>query len=588
MTPIRSLAHVWWLGCAVVASALASGAAVDRAVAPVASVIVRGLVAGGRDQPLQLGGIEPAPTSARFATQNLSYETARIPLIVQPLIFHIGPNPQAPTEAMRIRYRLEGWDEEWQDLEGIMFLSLRFLDVDGRRISSVSLPRKGSSAGWTGDPRTSPFRTASESVVVPPRARHLQIHLISGGDRRTTGIWLVKGLRLFAAAGSGEPERQLLDERLQEGVDLGQPEGALPNWRREGTNSRTPQVYTLPAPAEAHALALIDTDVLNSGSWAAWDRNIVDVEPGLTVRVEADEAFSIGRGGDHACSYHKLGAGGYVFRVIPVDENGRQNGVGVQLPVVIVPPFHASGWFWTIVAAAGTAVLTGGVRYATWKRMQRQLERSERRRAIEAERMRIAQDIHDDMGASLTRISLISTRALRHTTPGDPICGELRRMDLAAREVAIALDEIVWAVNPTHDTLDGLSNYLSQYVTEIVAHSDRRCRLEIPTDLPARFISSGVRHHLLMAVKEALNNSLKHSGATEIRVRLAFTNPQLTLVVADHGGGFDPQSAVSGNGIANMNRRLQAAGGACHIQSATGEGTTVTFTLNLPPEAPSP
>jgi signal transduction histidine kinase len=360
----------------------------------------------------------------------------------------------------------------------------------------------------------------------------------------------------------------------------------LPNWRREGTNSHTPQVYTLPAPAETHALALIDTDVLNSGSWAAWDRNIVDVEPGLTVRVEADEAFSIGRGGEHACSYHKLGAGRYVFRVIPVDEYGRQNGVGVQLPVVIVPPFHASGWFWAIVAAAGAAALTGGVRYATWKRMRRQLERSERRRAIEAERMRIAQDIHDDMGASLTRISLISTQALRRTPADSPIQGELRRLDLAARELAIALDEIVWAVNPTHDTLDGLSNYISQYVTEIVAHSERRCRLEIPTLLPARFISSGVRHHLLMALKEALNNSLKHSGAAEVRVRLAFTDPKLAIVIADNGGGFDPCSAVSGNGIANMHRRLQAAGGACHIQSAAGEGTTVTFTLDLPPEAP--
>jgi signal transduction histidine kinase len=576
----------WWLGCAIAASALAGEAAADRLLPTAAPVIVRGFVAGGSDRTLQLAGREPVSAAVGSTATNLSYETVRIPLIAQPLNFHLGPNPQVATEPMRIRYRLEGWDDEWQDLDGIMFLALRFLDADGRRISSVSLPRKGASAGWTGDPRTAPFRTASEAVVVPPRARRLQIYLISGGDRRTTGIWLVKGLRLFASGGSGDTERLLLDERLQEGVDLGQPEGALPNWRREGTNSHTPQIYTLRGPAETHALALIDTDVLNSGSWAAWDRNIVDVEPGLTLRVEADEAFSIGRGGDHACSYHKLAAGRYVFRVIPVDESGRQNGVGMQLPLVVVPPFHASGWFWATIVAVGTAALTGGVRYVTWKRMQRKLERSERRRAIEAERMRIAQDIHDDMGASLTRISLISSHALRHTAPGSSIHGELRRMDLAAREVAIALDEIVWAVNPTHDTLDGLGNYISQYVTEIVAHSDRRCRLDIPTLLPARFISSGVRHHLLMALKEALNNSLKHSGAVEIRVQLVFADPKLTLVIADNGGGYDPRSTVSGNGIANMNRRLQAVGGTCGIQSAAGQGTTVTFILDLPPEAP--
>ena len=583
---MRNRSHACWLGWSVVASTLASAAAVNPSVGPATPVIVRGFVAGGRDQPLQPAGGAPVQAGAGSAAKNLSYETARIPLIAQPLIFHLGPNPQAATEAIRVRYRLEGWDDEWQDLEGIMFLSLRFLDAGGRRISSVSLPRKGSSAGWTGDPRTAPFRTAAESVVVPPRASRLQIYLVSGGDRRTTGIWLVKGLRLFATADSGQPERLLLDERLQDGVDLGQPEGALRNWRREGTNSRTPQIYTLPAPVETHALALIDTDVLNSGSWAAWDGNIVAVEPGQTLRVEADEAFSIGRGGDHMCSYHKLGAGRYVFRVIPVDESGRQNGIGMQLPVVIVPPFYVSGWFWAIIIATGTAALTGGVRYATWKRMQRQLERSERRRAVEAERMRIAEDIHDDMGASLTRISLMSTHALRHTTPGSLIHGELKRMDFAARDMAIALDEIVWAVNPAHDTLEGLSNYISQYVTEIVAHSERRCRLEIPALLSPRFISSGVRHHLLMALKEALNNSLKHSGATEVRVRLVFTDPTLTIVIADNGGGFDPQSAVAGSGIANMNRRLQAAGGSCGIRSATGEGTTVTFILKLQPEGP--
>jgi signal transduction histidine kinase len=486
---------------------------------------------------------------------------------------------------MRVQYRLEGWDDEWQDLDGIMFLSLRFLDANGRRISSVPLPRKGWSAGWTGDPRTSPFRTASESVVVPPRARRVQIYLGSGGSPQTTGIWLVKGLRLFATAGSDQPERLLFDDRLQEGVDLGQPEGVLQNWRREGTNSHTPQIYTFPA-TDAHALALIDTDVRNSGGWAAWERNIVDVEPGLTLRIEAEEAFSIGRGGDFASSYHKLAAGRYVFRVIPVDAYGRQSGIGMQLPVVIVPPFYVSWWFWAIIIVAGTAALTGSVRYATWKRMQRQLQLSERRRAVEAERMRIAQDIHDDMGASLTRISLMSTHALRHTTPGSPLHGELKRMDLAAREVTIALDEIVWAVNPTHDTLEGLSNYISQYVTESAAHSERHCRLEIPPLLPARFISSGVRHHLLLALKEALNNSLKHSGATEVRTQLVFTEPNLTIVIADNGSGFDPQSALSGNGIANMNRRLQAAGGTCAIQSAPGKGTTVTFTLTLPPETP--
>jgi signal transduction histidine kinase len=585
---MRNPAQAWQLGWAIVVFALTGEAAVNRSVSPAAPVIVRGLVAGGRDQALPLAGGEPSLTATETAGANLAYETARIPLIAQPLIFHIGPNPQIATEPMRVRYRLEGWDDEWQDLEGIMFLSLRFLDANGRRISSVSLPRKGSSAGWTGDPRTSPFRTAAESVVVPPRAQRLQIFLVSGGSPRTTGIWLVKGLRLFVTAGSGEPERLLLDERLQEGIDLGQPEGTLPNWRREGTNTHTPQVYTLSAPAETHALALVDTDVLNSGSWAAWDRNIVDVEPGLTLRVEADEAFSIGRGGDHACSYHKLGAGRYVFRVIPVDECGRQNGIGMQLPLVIVPPFHTSWWFWTVIALCAAGALTGAVRYITWKRMQHELERSERRRLVEQERMRIAQDIHDDMGARLTQISLVSSLALRNTPPDSANFGELKRLDRAAREVAASLDEIVWAVNPVHDTLEGLGSYISQHVTEIVAGNPMRCRLDIPALLPARFVSSRTRHHFLMAVKEAISNALRHSGGTEVRVRLEFTDPSLTVSILDDGGGFDVGASAPGNGIGNMQSRLASLGGTCAIRSAPADGTSVTLTVTLPADAPPP
>ncbi len=92
---------------------------------------------------------------------------------------------------------------------------------------------------------------------------------------------------------------------------------------------------------------------------------------------------------------------------------------------------------------------------------------------------------------------------------------------------------------------------------------------------------SGVRHHLLMALKEALNNALKHSGASEVRVHLTFHEPTLTLTIADNGGGFDPARARSGNGIANMRRRLEAAGGVCEMETAIGRGARITFKLKV-------
>lgn len=561
--------------------------AVMAAASATPGVIIESFTAGGHEQRLRL---EAAPDSGERKDRgrfDQSYEPVRLPVTAQALDFRIAPNPASASEPTRIQYQLVGWDEDWREVEGVMWLSLRFLDDKARRISSEALPRSGQSSGWTGDPNTSPFRVRSETITPPPRSRQLQIFLAAGGPR-TMGTWLVKGIRVIAVPGGNQPERLLMTARIDRGDELHDLRGVPLDWRREGTNSGLAQVFTVvgrePGSRE-HALALIDNDVRTTGRWVAEGRNMVAVEPGTTLRIETEEAFSIGAGGKYTCSYHKLPKGSYRFRAIPVDEFGVQSGSGIELPVILVPPFYSSGWFWTIAGVVTIAGVAGGVRYATRKRMQHELEDLERRRTIEAERMRIAQDIHDDMGARLTQISLASGLALRHVPPDSPAVGDLKRLDRAARDVTIALDEIVWAVNPAHDTLEGLANYISQYVTEMTAETSTRARLEIPALLPARFISSGVRHHLLMALKEALNNALKHSGASEVRVQLTFVDPTLTLLIADNGGGFNPAQARAGNGITNMRGRLESAGGACELESAIDRGVRVTFRLQLQAES---
>lgn len=546
-------------------------------------VIIESFTAGGHEQNLRVQAAENSGQRTDGEWFHQSYEPVRLPVTAQALDIRIAPNSSSVKEPTRIQYQLVGWDDDWREVEGLMWLSIRFLDSKARRISSEALPRSGQSSGWTGDPNTSPFRVKSETIIPPPRSRQLQIFLSAGGPR-TMGTWLVKSVRVIAVPGGNQPEHVLMAARIDQGDELHEPRGVPVDWRREGTNSSIAQVFTVAGRqpgASEHALALIDNDVRSTGRWVADGQNIVGIEAGVTLRIETEEAFSIGAGGNYTCSYHKLPTGRYRFRAIPVDEFGVQSGGGVELPVILAPPFYASWWFWTVVGIGTIGGVAGGVRYATRKRMQHQFEQLERRRAIEAERMRIAQDIHDDMGARLTQISLSSRLALRNTPPDSAAIGDLKRLDRAARDVAIALDEIVWAVNPAHDTLEGLGNYISQYVTEITAESSMRCRLEIPALLPARFISSGVRHHLLMALKEALNNGLKHSGASEVRVQLTFSDPTLTLTVADNGCGFDPARGPAGNGVANMRRRLEDAGGTCEMKSAIGRGTQIVFCLRL-------
>jgi signal transduction histidine kinase len=279
-----------------------------------------------------------------------------------------------------------------------------------------------------------------------------------------------------------------------------------------------------------------------------------------------------------------LPKGRYTFEVIPVDAFGHQSGIGVALPIKLVPPFYARWWFWSGLAVAGAIAIAAAARFVVGKRLRRQLEQAERRRAVEQERIRIAQDIHDDMGARMTQISLMNTAALRSTPKDSPTYLQLQRMDQAAHEVVVALDEIVWAVNPAHDTLEGFGNYLSQYVTEVVAGDSTRCRLSIPTLLPVRSVSSGVRHQLLMAAKEALNNALKYSGASEIIVRLLFADPILTVSVEDDGRGFAADAQHGGEGLLNMQRRLRSVGGRSEIKTVPGQGTTVTFVISLQSE----
>ena len=164
----------------------------------------------------------------------------------------------------------------------------------------------------------------------------------------------------------------------------------------------------------------------------------------------------------------------------------------------------------------------------------------------------------------------------------------LERIFSTARELTRALDEIVWAVNPRHDTLESLANYLSRFAYDFLTVAEIRCRLDLPLQLPAVLVTTEVRHNLFLAFKEALNNVVKHAAASEVQVALKLEANQLTLTVADNGRDFvvndpapkpptNPDRIMHGHGLPNMKRRLAEIGGACEVQGVAGQGTTVTL-----------
>ena len=292
----------------------------------------------------------------------------------------------------------------------------------------------------------------------------------------------------------------------------------------------------------------------------------------------------IDAGSKRTADYDYIPPGSYQFQVIACNNDGRWNETGSSLGFTVLPYFWQTAWF-RVSALAGLVVATGvAAWYWTRRRMRARLERMEHQRSLERERARIAKDIHDDLGASLTRINLLSQSARRDMVGDAQSAKTLDQICSTARELTRAMDEIVWAVDPQHDTLDSLASYLGKLIHEVLLDSGIRYRLDFPIQLPPWPVTAEVRHNLFLACKEALHNVLKHSGATEVNVSIAIEPEAFAVTISDNGCGFDPAAPAGParfhrNGLVNMRQRLQEIHGRCELRSRAGQGTTVTFFL---------
>lgn len=205
-------------------------------------------------------------------------------------------------------------------------------------------------------------------------------------------------------------------------------------------------------------------------------------------------------------------------------------------------------------------------------------------RLLELERLRtsIATDLHDELGTRLTRIGLLSELVERQTGEQHPAKSEIAQISAMTHEMVRTMDEIVWAVNPRNDTLEDLANYIFHFAQEFFRHAPVRCRLDIPANLPPLRLTTELRHNVFLAVKEALNNVVKHAQALNVRVTLRLDGTVLSIVVQDDGQGFHHDSQrPGGNGLRNMQQRLESIGGRVKVESESGKGTTVRFQAKL-------
>jgi two-component sensor histidine kinase len=269
-----------------------------------------------------------------------------------------------------------------------------------------------------------------------------------------------------------------------------------------------------------------------------------------------------------------LPAGHYRFEAMATEADGSWT-APVALALVLHPHFWETGWFYggcVLAACLGGGAVVGAVFKA----------RMERQRAVDAERERIAKDLHDDLGASLTQIAIFSELAQADLAQPEQAAVHMERVFQTARSSARALDEIVWASNPAHDSLESFVAYVSKVAQDFVAAAGLKFRMEAPKPLPSAVLPAVTRHHLLLVTKEALHNVAKHARASKVRLRIAVDAGIFGLSIEDDGCGFSgPSSDVGADGLRNMERRVKHLGGVFECKSAPGEGTTITMRVPI-------
>lgn len=202
----------------------------------------------------------------------------------------------------------------------------------------------------------------------------------------------------------------------------------------------------------------------------------------------------------------------------------------------------------------------------------------EQHRAMEQERARIAQDLHDDLGSGLTEISML---AAAPPYDPEPVSQHLKQIGKRARSMVTSLDEIVWAMSPKHDSLKSLGSYLCLYADRFLKLADISFHVRGNLDLPPKALNPIHRHEFFLAFKEALTNIVRHSGATQVRLKICIVGRHLRLSLTDNGKGLKlmEHSNPSMNGLVNMQMRLEKIGGRFAITSKLERGTILRFYL---------
>jgi signal transduction histidine kinase len=241
--------------------------------------------------------------------------------------------------------------------------------------------------------------------------------------------------------------------------------------------------------------------------------------------------------------------------------------------------FWQEGWFQIAMLSVCGIALAICVRQTGKLAIQSKTQQMVRR-----ERNRIARDIHDDLTARLTQLILLSEVVQGSLPPDSEPCEQVRRISEKARELSRSMNEIIWLVNSQRDTLRDFASFVCKYTQTFLEPTSICCRFDLDEEMPDTQFDLGVRRNLYLAVKESLNNVVRHAQATEVTLRIHCKGSDLLVAIEDNGKGFDPATADHGrNGLSNVIKRAADAHGVCQLITRPGAGCRVEIVIPLAP-----
>jgi len=269
--------------------------------------------------------------------------------------------------------------------------------------------------------------------------------------------------------------------------------------------------------------------------------------------------------------YAYLPAGTYTFKVKAISADGVASANITSFKIHIIPPFYQAWWFYTLIGIFIAAII-----WFTYR------QRINKLLAVEKLRTKVARDLHDDMGSTLSTINILSSMAKTKMTEDPMKTGEyINKISDNSQWMMEAMDDIVWAIRPDNDNMQKITARMREFATGILEAKDIELDFKVDEKASDIKLNMEARRDFFLIFKEAVNNVAKYSHCSKCSIHISMHQKRLLLTLTDNGVGFDITKADSGNGLSNMQKRAEALKGRTTVQSKPGEGTKVTVNVGV-------